>query len=138
MGIRLQFVKLTNPQQEVDAAFETIAKARAEGLVLLPTVFFGMNPGRIARLTLHHRLPAIFWSPLFPAAGGLMAYGPHIAYMWQRAGMLVAKILQGTKPADLPVEQADRFRLVINLRTAKTLELTIPQAVLIRADQVIE
>jgi putative tryptophan/tyrosine transport system substrate-binding protein len=91
-----------------------------------------MNPGWIARLTLHHRLPAIFWEPHFPAAGGLMAYGPDLAYVWQRAGVLVAKILRGTKPADLPVEQADRFSLVINLKTAKALELKIPQSVLIR------
>jgi putative ABC transport system substrate-binding protein len=138
MGTRLQFVELTNPQKEVDAAFETIAKARAEGLVLLPTIFFAKNPVRIARLALHHRLPAIFWERHFPAAGGLMAYGPDLPHLWQRAGVLVAKILRGAKPSDLPVEQADRFSLVINLQTAKALELAIPQSVLIRADKVIE
>jgi putative ABC transport system substrate-binding protein len=67
-----------------------------------------------------------------------MAYGPDSAYMWQRAGALVARILKGARPADLPLEQADRFRLVINLKTAKALGLTIPQSVLLRADQVIE
>jgi putative tryptophan/tyrosine transport system substrate-binding protein len=135
---RLQFVQLSNPEKEIDAAFETIAKARADGLVLLPTVFFGGNPGRIASLALRHRLPAIFWGPQFPAAGGLMAYGPDLTYLSQRAGMLVPKILNGVRPADLPVEEADRFRLVINLNTAKALGLTIPQSVLGRADQVID
>ena len=67
-----------------------------------------------------------------------MAYGPDVRYLWQRAGVLVAKILKGSRPADLPVEQADRFRLVINLNTAKALGLTIPQSVLLRADQVID
>jgi len=137
LRIQLQFIELTSPT-EVDAAFETVAKARPDGLVLLPTLMFAMNPGPIAKLALQHRLPAIFWGHQFPAAGGLMAYGPDVTYLWQRAGVLVAKILKGSRPADLPVEQADRFRLVINLNTAKALGLTIPQSVLLRADQVIE
>jgi putative ABC transport system substrate-binding protein len=138
MGTRLQFVELIDPQNEVDAAFASIAKARSEGLVLLPTLFVAMNPARIAKLALHHRLPTIFWERHFPEAGGLMAYGPDHGQLWQRAGVLVAKILMGSRPSDLPVEQADRFRLVINLKTAKALELQIPQSVLVRADQLIE
>jgi len=134
IGTRLQFVELTNPEQEVEAAFETITKARAEGVVLLPTLFFTMNLGRIARLALLHRLPTIYWRPDFPAAGGLMAYSPDLTYFWRRAGVLVAKILSGARPADLPVEQADRFRLVINPNTAEALGLTIPQTLLARAD----
>lgn len=134
LGVRLQFFELTNPEAEVDAAFETITKARAEGLVLLPSRFVTMNLGRIARLALLHRLPAIYWRPDFPWAGGLMAYSPDDTYLWRQAGVLVAKILSGARPADLPVEQADRFRLVINLNTAKALGLTIPQTLLVRAD----
>jgi len=137
LGTRLQFIELTNPM-EIDAAFETAAKARPDGLVPLPTVMFASNPGRIARLALRYRLPAIFWGHQFPAAGGLMAYGPDGTYLWKRAGVLVAKILKGARPADLPVEEADRFRLVINLNTARALGLTIPQSVLLRADQVID
>jgi len=137
LGTRLQFIELTNPM-EIDAAFETAAKARPDGLVLLPTVMFASNPGRIARLALRYRLPAIFWGHQFPVAGGLMAYGPDGTYLWKRAGVLVAKILKGARPADLPVEEADRFRLVINLNTARALGLTIPQSVLLRADQVID
>lgn len=137
LGVRLQFVELASPK-ELDAAFETAAKARAEGVVLLPTVFFALNPGPIAKLALERRLPAIFWGSQFPEAGGLMAYGPDHSYMFQRAGALVGRILKGARPADLPVEQADRFRLVINLKTAKALGITIPQSLLWRADRVIE
>jgi len=134
LGVRLQFFGLTNPEKEVEAAFETITKARAEGLVLLPSRFFTMNLVRIARLALLHRLPAIYWRADFPAAGGLMSYSPDDTYLWRRASALVARILSGARPADLPVEQVDRFRLVINLNTAKALRLTIPQTLLARAD----
>jgi len=137
LGVRLQFLEVTS-LTELDAAFETAAKARAEGLVLLPTPLLTFNEKRIAALALQRRLPAIFWRSQFPEAGGLMAYGPDLAYVWRRAGALVARILKGARPADLPVEQADRFRLVINMKTAKALGLTIPQSVLGRADQVIE
>ena len=136
LGVRLQFVELAGPN-ELDAAFETATQARAEGLVLLPTIVFAVNPRQVAALALQRRLPAIFWGSQFPEAGGLMAYGPDVVYLWRRAGTLVARILKGAKPEDLPVEQADRFRLVINLKTARALGLTIPQTLLLRADQVI-
>jgi len=136
LKVRLQFLEVTSPK-ELDAAFETAAKVRAEGLVLLPTVLFALNERRVAGLALQRKLPAIFWRTEFSEAGGLMAYGPDIRYLSQRAGALVARILKGAKPADLPIEQADRFRLVINLKTAKALGLTIPPSVLGRADQVI-
>jgi ABC-type uncharacterized transport system substrate-binding protein len=137
LRVRLQLLEVTS-LKEIDSAFETAAKARAEGLVLLPTVLFALNQRRIAGLALQRRLPTIFWRSQFAEAGGLMAYGPDEVYALQRAGALVARILKGARPADLPVEQADRFRLVINLKTAKALGLTIPQSILGRADQVIE
>jgi putative tryptophan/tyrosine transport system substrate-binding protein len=138
LGVRLQFLGVTS-LKELEEAFETAAKARAEGLVLLPTVLFARNESRIAVLARVHRLSTIFWrSPQFAEAGGLMAYGPDDVHALQRAGALVAKILKGARPSDLPVEQADRFRLAINLKTAKVLGLTIPQSLLLRADQVIE
>jgi len=137
LGVRLQFLEVTS-LKEIDAAFEAAAKARAEGLVLLPTVVFALNQEWVAGHALQRQLPTIFWRSTFPKAGGLMAYGPDTAYMWQRAGALVAKILKGARPADLPVEQADRFHLVINLKTAKALGLSIPQSILIRADEVIQ
>jgi ABC-type uncharacterized transport system substrate-binding protein len=137
LGVRLQFVELAGPN-ELDAAFEAAVQARAEGLVLLPTIVFAVNPGRVAALALQRRLPATFWGSQFPEAGGLMAYGPDVDYLWRRACALVVRILKGAKPGDLPVEQADRFRLVINLKTAKALGLTIPQSVLVRADEIIQ
>ena len=111
---------------------------RGGQLVLLPTLLLALNEGRIAGLALQRRLPTIFWRSEFAEAGGLMAYGPDHVYSLQRAGALVARILKGARPADLPVEKADRFRLVINLKTAKALGLTIPQTLLLRADQIIE
>jgi putative ABC transport system substrate-binding protein len=137
LGVRLQFLVVTRAG-ELDAAFEMATKERAEGVVLLPTFFFAANEARIAELALRRRLPTIFWRSWFAEAGGLMAYGPDNAEQWRRAGTLVAKILGGAKPADLPIEQADRFRLVINLKTARALGLTIPPTLLLRADQVIE
>jgi len=137
LRVRLQFLEVTS-LKEIDAAFETAAKTRAEGLVLLPTVQLALNERRIAGLALQRRLPTIFWRSEFAMAGGLMAYGPDDIYALRRAGALVARILKGARPADLPVEQADRFRLVINLKTAKALGLTIPQTILLQADQVIE
>ena len=99
---------------------------------------FAKSLGPLAALALRHRLPTIFFGLQFPAAGGLMAYGPDGTYLWQRAGALVSKILKDARRADLPIEQADRFRFIVNLNTAKALGLTIPPAVLGRADQVIE
>jgi putative ABC transport system substrate-binding protein len=138
LGVRLQFLELTNPSQELNAAFNAAAKARAEGIVLLPTQFMGGHLRLVAGLALQRRLPSIFWATDFAQAGGLMAYGPDYSYLWRRAGALVGRILNGTTPGDLPVEQADRFRLVINLKTAKALGLTIPQSLLIRADEIIK
>ena len=137
LGVGLTFVQLRSPT-ELEAAFETVVKTRPQGLILLPTVLFAANPRLIAGLALERRLPAIFWASHFPEAGGLMAYGPDLPAMWRRAGALVGRILKGARPADLPVERADRFRLVINLKTAKALGLTIPPSLLQRADQVIE
>jgi ABC-type uncharacterized transport system substrate-binding protein len=137
LKVRLQFLEVTS-LKDLNAVFETAAKARAQGLVLLPTVLFATDPRQTAGLALQHRLPTIFWRSQFAEVGGLMAYGPDDVYALQRAGALVARILKGARPSDLPFEQADRFRLVINLKTAKALGLTIPQSLLQRADQVIQ
>jgi len=137
LRVQLQFLEVTS-LKGLDEAFESAAKARAEGLVLLPTELFAFNERRIAGLALERRLPTIFWRSQFAEAGGLMAYGPDDVYALQRAGALVARILAGARPSDLPVEQVDRFRLVLNLKTAKALGLTIPPTILLRADQVIE
>jgi putative ABC transport system substrate-binding protein len=111
---------------------------RADGLVLPAAWFVGRNIRRVAEMALTHRLPTIFWRRDFPEVGGLLAYGPDDTHYWRRLGEMVVKVLKGTKPTDLPIEQVDRFRLAINLKTAKSLGLAIPQTLLLRADQVIQ
>ena len=126
--------------QEPDAlesAFETATKEGADALLLLPTVFFTLNERRIAALAVQSRLPTIFFRRSFAEVGGLMAYGPRMFDLFRRAATYVAKILKGVKPADLPVEQAMKFELVINLKTAQALGLTIPPILLFQADEVI-
>jgi putative ABC transport system substrate-binding protein len=137
LAVRLQFLEVTRPE-DFEAAFDMAAKADAGGVVVLPSPLFAFNEPRIAELALRRKFPSIFWRSSYAKAGGLLAYGPDSLDQWKRTGTLVAKILKGTKPADLPIEQADRFRLVVNLKTARALGLTIPQSVLIRADEVLK
>ena len=111
---------------------------RAGALVVLPGQLFTAHRYRLADLLIRERVPAVFISSEYVEAGGLMSYGPSLADQYRRAATYVDKILKGTKPADLPVEQPTRFELVINLKTAKQIGLTIPQSILLRADQVIK
>jgi putative ABC transport system substrate-binding protein len=99
---------------------------------------FFQNSGKIAQLALKHRLPSLSGEPNAPEAGALLFYGPSIFDGCRRAAKYVDRILKGAKPGDLPVEQPTKFELVINVKTAKTLRLTLPQSLLLRADQVIE
>ncbi len=113
-------------------------RQRVDALLLPPDPFFLPHGKEIVNLAIKNGLAAMFgWRELVEA-GGLIAYGPSVPDMFRRAATYVAKILKGAKPADLPVEQPTRFELVINLKTAKALGLTIPQSVLIRADEVIQ
>jgi putative ABC transport system substrate-binding protein len=120
---------------DLDSAFEKMTKARAGAAIFLSDVLFYYQSSRIAELTIKHRMPAI-WEYREP--GGLMSYGIDVAGNFRRAATYVDKILKGTKPSDLPVEQAMKFALVINLKTAKALGLKIPQELLLRANEVIE
>jgi putative tryptophan/tyrosine transport system substrate-binding protein len=104
---------------------------------MLPALLFTINQQRLAALALQHRLPAMYWHRGFAEAGGLMTYGPDLPDLWRRAAALTGKILQGAKPADLPVEQPMKFDLVINLKTAQALDLTISPTLLFQADEVI-
>ncbi len=136
LGVRLQFVEARGPA-DVDRAFLDMTRARAGALTVLSTPMFGSERRRLVELAAKNRLPTVYSFREFVDAGGLMSYGPDLADMFRRAATYVDKILKGAKPADLPVEQPTRFELVINLKTAKALGLTIPQSVLIRADEVI-
>ena len=123
---------------ELEGAFAAMARARAQGVLVLATpIFFGERQ-RLGELAIAHRLPTMFQVREYAEAGGLMSYGADFADLYRRGASHVDKILRGAKPADLPVEQATKFDLVINLKTAKALGLTIPPSLLQRADQVIE
>jgi len=123
---------------DIDNAFGTIAKERPAALLLLGDVLLSTHQRRIAEFALKSRLPAMYTVRAFVDAGGLIAYGTNFAVMWRRAATYVDKILKGAKPADLPIEQATNFDLMINLKTAKALGLTIPPSVMLRVNQVIE
>jgi ABC-type uncharacterized transport system substrate-binding protein len=137
LGMRLLFVEARGPD-DFDRAFSELTKARASALTVLPSTMFLNECRRLVDLAAKNRLPTVFPSRESVDAGGLMSYGANIADNFRRAATYVDKILKGTKPGDLPVEQPTRFELVINLKTAKALGLTIPPSLLARADQVIE
>jgi putative ABC transport system substrate-binding protein len=122
---------------EVERALKAATREGVGALLILLEVFFGLNRRRLAALSVTHQLPAIFWNRGFAEAGGLLAYGPHLPPLFRRAATYVDRILKGTKPADLPVEQATQFELVINLKTAQALGLTIPPSLLFQATEVI-
>jgi putative ABC transport system substrate-binding protein len=124
--------------EDLSQAFHEATRSRSGAIVAVQNPIFALHRARIAQLALQHRLPTISGEPLFAEAGGLMTYGASLLDSWRRAAVFVDKILKGTKPADLPVEQPTKFEFVINLKTAKALGLTIPQSILVRADQVIE
>jgi putative ABC transport system substrate-binding protein len=121
-----------------DGAFAAIAQWRADALWVFGDPVFGTHRTRIVELAARHKLPAMFLYREDVAVGGLMSYGPNLAELYHRAAIYVNKILRGAQPSDLPVEQPTKFELVINLKTAKALGLTIPPSLLQRADQVIE
>jgi ABC-type uncharacterized transport system substrate-binding protein len=136
LGIDVQHVHIQAPA-DVDGALLAVSKRR-ESLVVLEDGMINVCSTRIAEVAARHRLPTIFGLTTFVEAGGLMAYGPNRPELWRRAATFVDKILKGANPGDLPVEQPVRFDLVINVKTAQGLRLTIPPSVLVRADQLIE
>ncbi len=123
---------------ELEPALRAMAEQRAGALIVVPAPIFGQRSQRMADLTVKARLPAMFFNKTFVEAGGLMSYGADSADMIRRVALYVDKILKGAKPADIPVEQPTKFELVINLKTAKALGLTIPYTLLGLADEVIE
>ena len=129
LGVRLQFVEARGPA-DFDRAFSDMTRARAGALTVLPSTMFFSERRRLVDLAAKNRLPAVYPLREFVDAGGLMSYGPNLADLFRRAATYVDKILKGAKPADLPVEQPTKFELVINLKTAKALGLTIPPSLL--------
>jgi putative ABC transport system substrate-binding protein len=136
LGVRLQFVEARDPK-DLDRAFSDMIRAHAGALTDLEGNLFFSERRRLVDLAAKNRLPAVYASREFVDAGGLMSYGPDFADLFRRAATYVDKILKGAKPSDLPVAQPTKFDLVINLRAAKALGLTIPQSLLQRADEVI-
>jgi putative ABC transport system substrate-binding protein len=136
LGVRLQFVEARRPA-DIDQAFADMIRARAGALAVLANAMFATERGRLVALAAKNRLPAVYTFRDFVDAGGLMSYGHSQADLNRRAATYVDKILKGTKPADLPVEQPTKFDLVINLKTAKALGLTIPPSLLARADDIV-
>jgi putative ABC transport system substrate-binding protein len=124
--------------EDFDRAFSTVTSQRAQAVVVLPNPLAFANRPRIASFAHRNRLPSMYPQREYVDAGGLMSYGPSLPDLFRRAAIYVDKILKGTRPGDLPVEQPSKFELVINLKTAKALGLTIPQSLIQRADQVIQ
>ena len=137
LKLKLKIVEVAS-RNDFREAFLGLDKDRAGALMVLPAVLFASYENQIADLAIESRLPAIFYRRRFAEVGGLMAYGPSLPDLWRRLGVIVGKILNGSKPADLPVEQPTKFELVINLKAAKQIGLTIPPNVLARADMVIK
>ena len=137
LHMRLQHVEARGPEQ-FDSAFAAMARERADALLVNGTSTFLAHRVRLAELAVKNRLPTMYSFRESVEAGGLMAYAVNMAAFVERAAVYVDKFLKGAKPADLPVEQPTKFELVINLKTAKTLGLTIPPSLLLRADRIIE
>lgn len=123
---------------EFDGVFATMVRDRAEALLLMSDSLFGTESARIDALLAKHRMPSIHGARSNVEAGGLLLYGPNIPGQVRQAVGHVDRILKGAKPAELPVEQPTKYDLVVNLKTAKALDVTLPRALLLRADQVIE
>ena len=136
-GINLINLGASNPS-EIDAAFETLAREQAEALLTNSESLFMIHSTQLAILTARHRLPALYAFRENAVAGGLMSYGANFLDLARELGVYVGRVLKGDKPADLPVQQASKIELVINMKTAKALGLAVPLALLGRADEVIE
>jgi putative ABC transport system substrate-binding protein len=137
LGVQLQVLKVRS-DGELDRAFTAIARERRTGIIILGSTTLFAYRARIAQFAVTHRLPTSAWARELAEAGCLMSYGPNLHDVSRRAAYFVDKILKGAKPGDLPVEQPTKFELVINLKTAKALSLTIPPSLLGRADEVIQ
>jgi ABC-type uncharacterized transport system substrate-binding protein len=136
-GLQLHVLNAST-ERDFDTVFETLRQLKADGLAVVSDVFFNARSKQLAELAIRHAVPTIVQNPRFPAAGGLMSYTGSIPDSYHQAGVYTGRILKGEKPADLPVVQGTKFELVINLKTAKALGLSVPLGLLNAADEVIE
>jgi putative ABC transport system substrate-binding protein len=134
--LKLLIIDVQHPK-DLDRAFRQVGH-KAQGVLVLPDGFFVVHGSQVTALAAKHRLPAVYFDRSFVEAGGLMTYGPDTTIMFQRAAEYVDKILKGAKPGDLPIEQPTQYELLVNLKTAKALGITIPESILLRADGVIK
>jgi putative tryptophan/tyrosine transport system substrate-binding protein len=137
LGVQLHVLH-ASAERDFDAAFATLAQLRADALLIGASLFFNTHSEQLATLTVRHAVPAIYQFRAFAAAGGLMSYGSSITDSHRLVGIYAGRVLKGEKPADLPVQQATRVELIINMRTAKAFGLTIPETLLGRAEEVIQ
>jgi putative ABC transport system substrate-binding protein len=137
LGLQLHALR-ANTEHDFETIFTTLRQLRAGGLVIAADIFFTNQSEQIAALALRHAVPTVYQNREFPAAGGLMSYGGSIIDLYRQVGVYTGRILKGEKPADMPVQQSTKVELIINLKTAKALGLTVPLLLLGRADEVIE
>jgi ABC-type uncharacterized transport system substrate-binding protein len=138
LGVQLEHVQVRSAE-DFEPAFTGIVRGRAEGLLVLGDPFvLEANYKRVLSLVEKHRRPAIYWLHIYPEGGGLMSYGADLFEVQRQSASYVNRLLRGARAADLPVEEPTKFSLVVNIKTARALGLTIPPSVLARADQVIE